>query len=177
VATPTLPDWAIGQKITAELLDQVNAAITYAVDSQPRIAVYDNTGTSCANNTLVAIGFTNEVTGSDTDAMWSSASPTRVLVNTSGWYTFTCFVGFDAGPTFTDLQLNLRLNSAGSSSGGVSLRTHTFGAGVRMGRMTLERSFVAGDYLELFVLQASGGTRTTDTGNNHTGITGHRFGG
>lgn len=178
MATPTLPTWTVGQKITADLLSQLNAAITYAIDGQPRVAVYVNsTAVSCANGTLTRIDYDAEVTGSDTDAMWTDATPSRVKVNTSGWYHFEFFCAFGSGPTFTDLTLNPRLNSGGTSGGGSSLRSMTFGSGRRTARFGLDRKFSAGDYVEMFVSQSSGGARDTSTGNNVTGITCFRFGG
>lgn len=178
MATPVLPDWMIGMKITAALLDALNTAVAYAIDNQPRVAVYVNSAAvSCANDTLTRLDYDAEVTGSDTDAMWTDATPSRVKINTSGWYHFEFFCAFDSGPTFTDLVLNPRLNSGGTSGGGTSLRSYTFGSGRRVARFGMDRKYSAGDYVELFVSQTSGGTRSTSTGNNVTGITCFRFGG
>ena len=146
--------------------------LTFALDP-PRVKVYDNTGVVCTNGVAKLLTFDTEVY--DTDSMWSGGASSRILINTSGVYQFIVYLAMPVA-TYTVLNFNPRRNSAGSASGGTSIRTmptaslYDTGQGP-VNRFTFEMQFTAGEYVELFVTQTSGGSRTTSTGAETTGVT------
>lgn len=154
-----------------------NGAVVTQTDLQflidpPRCQISQSasgTATSLADATATLVTFDTNVF--DTDSMHSTASFTsRVVFNTAGLWDVNFYVALPAA-TYTALNFNLRLNSGGSSSGGGSIRNHPFGAGVQAGRILLSRTFIVGDYIELFVTQTSGAARVVGLGNNVTGVT------
>lgn len=154
-----------------------NGAVVTQTDLQflidpPRCQVSQSaagTATSLPDATSTVVTFDTNVF--DTDSMHSTASFTsRIVINTAGTWDIHAYCALPSA-TYTALNFNLRLNAGGSSSGGTSLRNHPFGGGVQAGRLLLTRTFIAGDYVELFVSQTSGAARVVGQGNNVTGFT------
>ena len=112
----------------------------------------------------------------DTDTMHSTSSNTgRITINTSGTYMIDMNVRFPSA-TYTEFKLNMRSNSGGSAVGGTSVFLHyaapTAGSIIHLHRR-VNLALTSGNYYEFFVTQTSGGSRTTTTGNNQTGVTFH----
>jgi hypothetical protein len=142
------------------------ADLAFALDP-PRVQCYQGTGVSCTNSTFTLMTFDTDVY--DTDVMHDTSSVTsRVVFKTAGTYLIQAYSAFGSVPTAH--SINVRKNSGGSNSGGSSLRTHQFG-GVQAARLVFDLQFSQDDYIEVFVLQTSGGSLTTSTGNLVTGVT------
>jgi hypothetical protein len=165
---PGTRTWAVGEFITASRLNtEIRDALDFILNP-PWCQPYDGAGIACANSTATLITMDSE--SEDSDAMHSTSSLTgRITIITAGVYEFQVYDQLP-GATYTLHNLNPRVNSAGSSSGGTSIRTQTFET-VASARMTFVRRFNAADEISFYITQTSGASRTTTTGNNVTGMT------
>lgn len=93
----------------------------------------------------------------------------RIVIPYDGIYEFDVFWQWSGTPGVGNAIMNLRLNSAGSSSGGTSVRQIVHGSD-RAGAYRLRRAVVAGDYVELFANQSSGGSLSVSGGAGVTGV-------
>jgi len=102
----------------------------------------------------------------DDPTMWSSGS--ILQLNTPGTWKFSLNVRWTLNGTGVR-YLDLRKNSAGSSSGGVSLALDTRNATnpnlTAHGLSVTVPGFVAGDYVEAFAYQSSGGNLAFTSGS------------
>lgn len=158
---PTPYDATSGTKASAAAFDAgVKDVLNYLLDGVPRAHVYDASGLSMANGVATLVTFDSETY--DNDSMHSTASNTsRIVFTTAGRYDVNILLTIGSG-TYTNEDLNVRLNSAGSSAGGTSLRTQAYSngtAGLLTMIFTFKRVFSAADYIELFVNQTSGGAK------------------
>jgi hypothetical protein len=97
----------------------------------------------------------------------TSSNPSRVIFTTAGRYHIGIFVFLPQVPTtYSTYTVNIRLNAAGSSAGGTSIRSFSYGTPGGAPAQTatnLTRVFNAADYVEVFVTQLSGvSDRATD---------------
>jgi hypothetical protein len=164
--------WAAAEKITAARLNDIRDHLT-ALRQPPFVQAYDGAGVACANATSTLITFDSEANdnGATYDgALHSTSSNTsRINLTTPGVWAISAYYALPSA-TYTAQVLNLRMNAAGSSSGGTSLRSAPFDP-LQAPRLLLVREYTsASDYVEMFVSQTSGASRTTSTGNNVTGI-------
>jgi hypothetical protein len=168
---PATQTWLAGEKVTAAKLIAATKTPLDFLMNPPRCNAYAGTGISLPNATSTLITFDSEMW--DTDSMHSTTTNTsRITINTSGQYLVSFYARFPSNATGYR-QLNLRLNSAGSSGGGSTWSTvaipATNGASTFVTR-TLELTCTAGDYYELFALQTSTATMTLDSGTRVTAM-------
>lgn len=130
---------------------------------KPRIRVRRSTNQSISNSTNTAISFDTTRWHKPTASMWEGVTnPTRVTIRKPGLYTMTGHINWDAngtGARFVWLQINgtTRIGQMNVPADGV------FGSAITV---TGEYEFAAGDYVELFVFQTSGGAlNSLATGN------------
>jgi hypothetical protein len=168
VPVPSRLTAVAGAKIAAS---GFNAGVRDPIDflmSPPRVHAYDNTGLSCADNTDTLLTLSGEQY--DTDTMHSTASNTsRIVFTTAGLYAVSCTIQFP-NATYTASNIMVRLNAAGNAAGGTGLRTQNYQT-ARVPQMHFHRFFNAADYIEFWILQASGGSRTTVAGPLATYVT------
>jgi hypothetical protein len=147
-----------------------DGAVLHASDLQfletpPQGGVYQATPQSFTTSTVTAVVWDTLWYDDDT-TMWSSGS--TLQLNTSGTWKFTVNVRW-AVNTSGVRYLDLRKNSAGSGSGGVSLALDTRNATspnlTAHGLTCTAPGLVAGDYVELFAFQSSGGNLAFLTGS------------
>lgn len=161
---PTAYDAVAAHKLTAVELDAgIKDPLNFLLDGAPRCHVSDATGNVCTSGAAYKlIQWDNEVY--DNDTMHDTAgTPYRVTFTTAGRYEIDILITMPAA-TYTNLDLNVRLNSAGSSSGGTQLRVQPFSDGTQAMpgiSFRFKRVFIATDYIEIFVSQTSGASRTT----------------
>lgn len=154
MATP--PTFANNTVVTA-------ADLAFALDP-PRGFVSAAAG-SFADTVKSAITFT--ALGWDTDSMWSAGTPTRLTTQTPGLYSLTITVTM-ASAVYGLLNINPRANSGGAAGGGTTIYNYApinatvtgTTNGAVTANFTMERQFNAGDYVEVFVEQKSGATRS-----------------
>lgn len=158
---PTPYDAIPFHKLSAAELDSgIKTALDWLLNDYPRVHAYDNSALSLASGVNTLIPFNQEVY--DTDNMHDNVTNnSRITLNTSGLYEFDWFFTLP-GAAYTQLDLNIRLNAAGAAGGGSSVRTQPYSDGVRGNGLIHFRHFrlmTAGDHLEAFIQQTSGGPR------------------
>jgi|SRR5687768_14253473 len=162
---PTPYDATAGAKISASAFDAgVRDALTFLLDPK-RVRAYDNTGISAVNNTETLLTLSGETY--DNDSMHSTASLTsRIVFNTAGLYDVRCVVNWN-GAGFTGSNIHCRENSGESTAGGTLIGNQVFGT-ARISKMDFKRYFDAGDYIQFWILQVTGGTISTHSGEYRT---------
>lgn len=125
------------------------------------VSVYNSTNQTISNTTETAINFNTE--RFDTDAFHdNSTNNTRLTVPSgkAGKYLITGFVSF--GPATGQRYILIRKNGLAQNYVGF---TATAGEGGTTASVIYD--LIVGDYIELFVYQASGGNLTCFTGINY----------
>lgn len=162
MAVPTPYDAVAFRKLAAAELDLgIKDCLEFLLDGYPRVHAWDNSAASMANGTATLVPLNSETF--DTDTMHDTAvNNSRIVHTTAGVYDEEWFITIAGGVAYTQLDLNIRLNAAGASGGGTTLRTQSYSDGTRA-PITMVfrylRFFNAGDYTEAFITQASGGAR------------------
>jgi hypothetical protein len=160
---PTTPTFTAGEKLTAAELEQINDAVDFWALT-PRCYAYQ----SLTHNTWAPITLDAEVydivQSGDTTSHDLSTDNSRIYVRTSGKYELSGQVQVASNATgYRAAQI--RLNAAGSSAGGSGLAVNYQGAisgvSTSVNVIPVEASLNAGDYIELFGLQNSGGALNT----------------
>lgn len=176
MTVPAVPVAAIGGPLSASWWNNSAAPPVSFLLDPPKCDVYCSAATSCPSGTAVLLGMDTELV--DTDTMHAtgttgtgSTSNSRVTFTTPGRYLLNLGVVFVSGTTLTTFSPNLRLNAAGSASGGSSIRTWPNANAARQFAVSFFYVFNAGDYVELFVTQANAGATavTLDTGGGRLG--------
>lgn len=169
---PSQSTAAVGQRFTADMWnDDVRDAVDFLLDV-PRCAAYGGTATTLTTTaTWYVIALDSEVFDTP-DAMHStSTNNSRVYAQTAGTYDVKYMTSFVANATGYR-QVDVEKNAAGTAGGGTALghnRLFTTHASVtaRVGGSFL-CSLAAGDYIEMFGYQTSGGSLATVTGLDAT---------
>ena len=129
---------------------------SFTYQATPQAALANNVSTAVTWDTGAGAGISY-----DTDpTSWAAGSPTRVTLNTSGKWLFLVRMLWVANAT-SMRQIDLRKNSGGSGTGGtrIGIDIHQASAsGSTTNGIAVEfPGLVAGDYVEVFALQVSGG--------------------
>jgi len=163
MAVPVPLDPSAGDILSAVNFDAgVRDVFNFLLTDYPRVHAWAGSASipnSPAAPTLVyyLVDFDSETY--DTDSMHDPVvNPSRIKFPTAGLYEIDYLFTLANG-TYTGLSLNVRLNSAGSASGGSSIRTQPYmlGDGSPNVYFRFTRFMSAGDYLEAFIAQRSGG--------------------
>lgn len=172
---PTPPTFVAGENPTAAKLNQQRDAVNFWANP-PKCRVYQTTGTTVATgSTYAPIGFDSEVfdnvQSGDQPMHDNTTNPSRIVIRTAGKYEFSGQILWTGNATGSR-GLQIRKNAAGNPASGVALLTVEVGtagaAGTSVVMPTLEEDFVAGDYVELFGRQTSGGNLATLPGTGGT---------
>jgi hypothetical protein len=168
---PTPPDFTAGQVLTAAELDSISEVLNFWA-SPPRVQVYDTTAlTHTTSSTWYLNTWDSELY--DTDTMHSTVTNTsRITIQTAGVYEICGQAGFSDDPTGTR-GINIRLNAAGSQSGGTSLVQTNHPAtpdssSCHVATPVILWELDAGDYLEMFSVQRSGASLAGTAGAHVT---------
>lgn len=170
-----LTDVAVGDDLlAADFNDEVLDGLR-AVYSPPMVETFRTTTLTVNSGTTALVGFDDErfdqdfgpaSTGTFHDPVTNNS---RVVFPYDGLYEVEFFWQWSASPGANLATMNLRLNAAGASAGGTSLRSVLTGSD-RTGSYRIRRAFIAGDYCELFATQTSGAARDLGAGASVTGI-------
>ena len=165
---PTSYVMVAAKKIAAAAFNAgVGDFLGFLATTYPRCHVYNAAGQVLPDSaTYNLMGWDTEVY--DTDGMHQlgatgtgSTSNSRIVFTTAGLYEIDAMVCL-AAATYTDLKMQVNLNGGGVIGGGTALRSMLYDKGAgNIGPFTFCRYFDAGDYIEVFVSQVSGGTKTT----------------
>ena len=166
---PTPPTFTAGQVLTASQCNQLVTCLNFWA-SPPRALLYNNAAQSVPNNTLTLITHNSETY--DTDGMHDTVTNnSRLYARTAGYYAISAALSFVTNGTGTR-GLQIRLNAAGSSSGGTLIYDLTFpavsGAQSTVVLPQFTYPMALDDYIELFGNQSSGGALNTSSGANNT---------
>ncbi len=162
-------DYPGGTTLNTHLRDQL-----LALYSPPMVETFRTTTLAVGSGTTQLVTFDDE--RFDTD--WGGAAGTfhslvsntsRVVFPYDGLYEVVAFWQWASAPGAGNMSINLRLNAAGSSSGGTSARLILGGAD-RTGCYSLRTAFTAGQYLEMFASQTSGASINLSLGASVTGM-------
>lgn len=168
---PATQNWTSGETVTASKLVAATKTPLDFLMNPPRVSAYNTTGIVAASGTPTLVTFDTEAW--DTDSMHSTTTNTsRILINTSGQYLIHMYARFPNNATGYR-QINLRINSGGTSGGGNSVQTVPMAAASGQTTMvvrTMELTCAAGDYYEMFVQQGSGSSLTLEAGQRVTGM-------
>ena len=128
--------------------------------------VYKSSGLSPADSTWTVISYSGAVYDTDPTS-WSSGS--QLALNTTGLWEIRARVTW-AGNATGGRAIQVRKNAGGSVSGGTQLDLHGMQAApaaIQTSNLLLcEVSATAGDYVELFVWQSSGGALALSLSTN-----------
>lgn len=169
---PTISTFTAGAVLTAAQLNEMKAAVDFWALT-PRAYVYQSSVTSVANSaaswTLLPMQAEvfDIVQSGDSPMHDTTTDPSRIYIRTTGKYEINGQVqivlnsaGYRAA--------QVRLNAAGSGSGGTRLALNVVDASsaalVSLPIPTVEVALTAGDYVELFAQQNSGGALNTIVG-------------
>lgn len=169
-AVPTIATYPAGAMFTSAYANSIKAAYDFIL-STPRCSVYQSAPQSIPNTTSTAVAFDLEVydvvQSGDSPSHDNTTNNTRVYIRTTGKYEISGQVYFASNATGSRTA-DIRLNAAGSGAGGTRLvlnqQAPLSGAGTAVGCIPVEASLVAGDYVEIFGQQTSGGALNTAGG-------------
>jgi len=168
---PATQSFLAGEKVTAAKLTAATKTPIDFLLNPPRVNAFISADVSLPTSTWTLLPFSMEAW--DTDGMHSTTTnPSRITINTSGQYLISFYSRFGYHATGYR-ALNLRLNSAGASTGGSTISTIAIGAAPTTGTFvtrTFEMACTAGDHFELFAYQTSGTTIVADSGQRVTGM-------
>jgi hypothetical protein len=164
---PTPLDPPAGQKLTASVFDAgVRDVLNWYMTNRPRAHVYDSSGSQSFSNggALQLVGFDSEVYDNDgihlTGTLGTgSTSSSRINFTTPGRYLVDVLLTFPTQTAFSAINLSVNLNAGGVSTAGTILRNQPYSQ-VNQAAFVLRRMFNAGDYIEFFLNQTSGASRT-----------------
>lgn len=159
----------------ANLNAGIENALTFLLDP-PRASLYRSTALSLTTATWTQVTFDSE--SWDNDAMHSNVTFTaRLNFTTAGRYLLMVNAWFDANSTGSR-GVNLTKNGAGTRSASNTILSDAVLPAATVGEtcvsVTVERSFAAGDYVELFTYQNSGGALNLGGGTNKTTLAARR---
>ncbi|MGG5257449.1 hypothetical protein [Phycicoccus avicenniae] len=175
---PTFPTFADGEIPNAAKLNQMKTASDFWALT-PRCSVFPSAPQTLSHTVWGLIGFNSEVydivQSGDTPSHDTATNNSRLIVRTAGKYEIAAQVQFaTSGTGQRDAQI--RLNAGGSSSSGTLITLNqqsAVGSGSTSVAITpVEIALAAGDYIEIFARQNSGGALDTVPGS---GITFLRF--
>lgn len=164
---PTPLDATAGVKLTATSFDAgVRDPLLWWMQNRPRVHAYDSTGVSLADGVDTLLTFNNELY--DNDTMHSTTAPqsSRITFTTAGIYDVKFQFQLPAA-TYTTSNVNMRLNSAESASGGTPLGPFLPAPG-RFVNLAFSSPFNAGDHIQAWINQTSGSPRACSTGSLRT---------
>lgn len=174
----TLPDQAtvaVAQRSTATLWnDDVRDAINFLLNP-PAAHIYNSANISCTTATQTLMTFNSESYDTDTDSPMhdTSSNNSRLYLNTTGLWTICAGLTFASNSTGRR-SLRVEMNAGGTSGGGTLNREVINAAATSdttMVTVTFDRRYTAGDYIEMYALQASGGNLNANGGVGYTYLT------
>ena len=159
MAVPSQGTVAVGDKITASLWnDDVRDAVNFLI-SPPRVKVYKTANQSIADNAYACLTWNAEAFDSDT-MHDNTTSNSRITFTTAGTYQITLNCLWANNSTGIRNHTIEKNGSTSINSGTKILEPFAFNPGNATHNgvsVSLMHSFAAGDWIQVFVLQNSGG--------------------
>lgn len=147
---------------------QADAVVTNLITADnPRVHAYDSVGNLIVSAGAVKLILFDAEIYDSTGTMHTGGNPSRIVAPIDGLYAIDILISMP-GSTYIAGIMNTRQNAAGNPAAGTSLQNTDFraagGATSPSPKTTLKRLLVAGDYIEVFVSQTSGGNQTNTAG-------------
>lgn len=159
MAVPSQGTVAVGDKITASLWnDDVRDAVNFLI-SPPRVKVYKTANQSIANAAYACLTWNAEAFDSDT-MHDNTTSNSRITFTTAGTYQLTWVSLWPANTTGNRIHTIEKNGTTTQGSGTTIIEPVGFNpvnATHNGYTVTTMASFSAGDYIQAFVYQSSGG--------------------
>lgn len=160
MAIPTIRSWTFKEKGTFAKMNEIRDALRFVLGGgatgKPICKVTSTVAQTLVNNTATALVWNSAL--KDPRGMWASTpNPTRITVPETGSYTFGCICEFQASAT-GQRELYLRINGTVNDGG---VRRGALSANLEDLEVTNLLNLNAGDYVEAWVLQNSGGPLDT----------------
>lgn len=171
---PALPAFVAGQKVTAAQLNSMNDFSSFLL-TPPQCSAYQGVAQNLTTGTWGAITLDAEVfdivQSGDTASHDNATNNSRIYIRTTGKYEVSGQVQIATSATGLRAA-QVRLNAAGAVGSG-SMVTQNQQSPVSGGSTSVAvgpyvQPFTAGDYIELFGFQSSGGTVATVIGQGTT---------
>jgi hypothetical protein len=172
MAAPAPRTWSVGEKITASLLNaELRDALAFILDP-PQVIVYQTASQLMADSTTVLMTWSAELKDWAPAPMHSTSTNTsRLIAPVAGTYAVQACVGLPTSGG-TRRLLMLRKNAAGSASGGTKLWTgNSTALNVTENDVhspVIYTDLAAGEYVEVWYSQNSGGTVGVNAGYEDT---------
>lgn len=166
---PTPRTWGANDELTAQLFNAEVRDFLLALLNPPRVSVSQASGTNFpTSGTAAVVGWDTEAYDTDGNAMHSTSSNTsRLVAVTAGTYAVSVSLGF-ASNTTGIRTADLRKNAAGNVASGTRIAFWSALAVTGSTTTTVGGSIdvvmAAGDYLEVFGFQTSGGALALTAG-------------
>jgi hypothetical protein len=159
MAVPTVPDFAASQIVDDGDLDDLGDVARFLLDP-PRCFAYKNADGALAHDTWDEVNYGAEAYDSH-GSHSTVTNSSRVAAPEDGAYLVMVSVEFEANATGSR-RIRVKKNAAGSEPSGTLLKAKTVNAVTGAGNeTTLDAAFdvqlTAGEYLEVFAHQTSGG--------------------
>jgi hypothetical protein len=172
------------QVLSSKSLDS-SCGVDIGAVTAPYGLVYSGTGVACADSTWTLMTFNTAVNFNASATLMASNwafNNSRLTAQTgqTGLYSINTSVTFPTNATGVR-RIQVRKNAAGSATGGTLIGTTHLPTLTTSGAATTvmysrDAYLTAGDYVEVFVLQNSGGSLTTTTAEAYTSFSIHLVG-
>jgi hypothetical protein len=165
LAIPSVRDWSATETITEAKLDEISTALNFLL-APPRCYAYKTASGALASATWDEINFGAEAYDSHA-AHDNSTNNSRLVAPESGLYTIKAHLTF-ATDSAGIRGLDIRKNAAGVQTAGTDLDFRILpGNGTTQTRIgaSVDAQLTAGDYVEVFAYQNTGGALNVE-GNN-----------
>lgn len=167
---PSPPTFAAGEKVgVAAKLNQFSAAVAFWA-TPPQCYAYHSAAQTLTTATWTLINLTSEVydivQSGDSPSHDTSTNPARLYFRTAGKYELAAQMQFASNATGLRAA-EVRLNSGGTHGGTLlttAVSSPTSGGVTSVTLPTTVLDYNAGDYVELYGYQASGGNLATSVG-------------
>lgn len=160
MAAPSPKTWSVNEDLTAAGLNlELRDALNFLLNP-PRVKVFRSANLTVSNTTWTLATWNSEAW--DTDTMHSTSSNTsRLVATTAGVYTVTVIAQWAADGVGAR-YISVEKNAGGVRAAGTSILLDHAAAPVNASYnaqpVTFDVSLAAGDYIEAWVYQASGGS-------------------
>ena len=170
MTVPSPRTWSSGFVDDADLNQEIRDPLNFLL-AAPRVSVFKSANGSLSDGVWGVIGFDQELYDPySTPAHNNVTNNSRLVAAEPGLYAVHAKLRFGAITTGT-VSVEVRRNAAGSQAGGTRLEGTTDGAttgGDESPALNFETELNAADYIEMFGLQTSGGTKAVVSGAGNT---------
>lgn len=147
-----------GTPITAATLNQIEQGI-YDAHRMPAARVYHNANQSISNNTLTVLAFNSE--RFDTDTIHDTVTDnSRLTCKTAGKYLIAGSISWSGAPGINDFRLRVNGSTTIAIASADDSSAH--------GSIASIYDLAVNDYVELLVIQISGGSLNIVASGNHS---------